>query len=142
MYQSSAMAIGVLISFMLMANGALQIAFGASLSLLILHAVGTMTLIVILIIKRAPVVISDRIPLYLFSSGAFGVLLVFFNNKTVASIGLTLTIALGVIGQLIVSSAIDHYGWFGLKKHPGNIRKIAGFMLILAGIAVMAWPRG
>ena len=142
MYQTSAMAIGVLISFMLMANGALQTTFGAMVALLIIHATGTAVMIAILLIKRASLNNLDAVPPYLYFSGAVGVGLVFLNNTTVASIGLTMTIAFGVVGQLIASSIIDHYGFFGLKRRPGNLKKIAGLALIVSGIATMAWPRG
>lgn len=142
MYQTSAMVIGVLISFMLMANGALQIAFGPTVSLVIIHATGTLAMIAFLLIKRASLKNLDTVPPYLYLAGALGVVLVFLNNKTVASIGLTMTIAFGVIGQLIVSSVIDHYGIFGLEKRPGNPKKIAGLALILSGVLIMAWPKG
>lgn len=142
MYQASAMAIGVLISFMLLANGALQTAFGATLALLIMHATGTAAMLAILLLKRAALKNLATVSPYLYFSGALGVVLVFLNNKTVAAIGLTMTIAFGVIGQLIVSSVIDHYGVFGLEKRPGNPKKIAGLALILAGVLTMAWPRG
>ena len=142
MNQASAMAIGVLISLMLMANGALQVAYGAGFSLLIIHLIGSLTLIGILFWRRASFRMREYISPGFYLAGALGVLLVFFNNLTVASIGLTLTIALGVVGQLIVSSLVDHYGWFGLARRPGNPKKLAGLALILAGIAVMTGSAG
>jgi transporter family-2 protein len=135
------MAIGVLISFMLLANGALQATYGPAVSLLIIHATGALVLLGILKLRRASFKMQERVPLYLFSAGALGVLLVFLNNLTVASLGLTLTIALGVVGQLCVSGVIDHYGLFGLSRRPVNPKKLAGLLLILAGIAVMAGGR-
>ena len=74
---------------MLMANGALQVAFGPATSMVILHATGTAVLIILLLAKRASFVRSEAVPAYLFLSGALGVLLVFLNNTTVAAIGLT-----------------------------------------------------
>ena len=142
MYQTGAMGIGVLISFMLLANGALQTAFGAATSLLILHATGTVAGLAILLIKRAPLSDGGSVPPYLFFAGALGVLLVFLNNITVASIGLTMTIAFGVLGQLIASGLIDHFGAFGLERRPGDPRKLAGLTFILSGVAIMAWPKG
>ena len=142
MYRTSAMAVGALISLMLMANGALQVAFGPATSMVILHATGTAVLIILLLAKRASFVRSEAVPAYLFLSGALGVLLVFLNNTTVAAIGLTQTIALGVIGQLVVSSLVDHYGLFGLEKRAWNPRKIAGLTLILSGVAVMTGTQG
>lgn len=137
MNQASAVAVGVLISLMLQANGELQTAFGAAWSLLIIHAVGTLALVFVLFVRRASFEMKEDVPLYLYSAGALGVLLVFFNNAAVSSIGLTLTIALGVVGQLVTSSVVDRYGLFGLARRRGNPRKIVGFVLILAGIAVM-----
>ena len=34
------------------------------------------------------------------------------------------------------------HGLFDLEKRRANPKKIAGFVLISAGIAVMAWPKG
>lgn len=142
MYPTSAMAIGSLVSLMLFANGSLQLAFGATLSIVILHAIGTVILIFFLFLKRASFKTTEKINPYLFSAGALGVVLVFINNTTVTSIGLTLTIAFGIVGQIIASSFVDYYGLFGLEKRRGNPKKIVGFVLISAGIAVMAWPKG
>ena len=69
MYQTGAMGIGVLISFMLLANGALQTAFGAATSLLILHATGTVAVLAILLIKRAPLSGGRDRPVALEPSG-------------------------------------------------------------------------
>lgn len=142
MNQASAMAIGVLISLMLLANGALQVAYGAGISLLIMHAIGTVALVAILTIRRASFRSQEIISPCFYSVGVLGVMLVFLNNQTVATIGLTLTIALGVVGQLTVSGLIDHYGWFGLDRRPGSPKKLAGLTLILAGIGVMTWGGG
>ena len=141
MYSTSALVIGSLISLMLFANGSLQLAFGATLSIVIIHAIGTVTLIFLLFFKRASFEKTGRINPLLYLAGALGVVLVFINNSTVASIGLTMTIALGVVGQIVASSLIDHYGWFDLQQRRTNPKKILGFVLISAGIAVMAWPK-
>ena len=135
------MAIGTLITLMLFANGSLQTAFGASRSLVIIHATGTLAVLVYLMARRASFKTMEKIKPYLYLSGVMGVLLVFFNITTVSSIGLTLTIALGLVGQIIASSVVDHYGLFALEKRRWNMKKLSGFALIAAGIAVMAWPK-
>ena len=141
MYQASAMAIGTLITLMLFANGSLQTAFGASRSLVIIHATGTLAVLIYLLMKRASFKTTEKIKPYLYLSGVMGVLLVFFNITTVTAIGLTLTIALGLVGQIIASSVVDHYGLFALEERRWNMKKLSGFALIAAGIAVMAWPK-
>lgn len=139
MNQASAIGIGVLISLMLMANGALQTSYGGAIALLVIHATGATALLLLLWVRRKSFKTRERVPLYLFSAGAIGVALVSINNTTVASIGLTLTIALGVVGQLILSALIDQYGLFGLARRPSDARKVLGYALIGTGIAVMAW---
>lgn len=142
MNQAGAIGIGVLISFMLLANGALQQSFGAVWSLLIIHGVGTLVLLAILLPRRSAFAGAGRVSPALWSVGALGVLLVFLNNQTVAAIGLSLTIALGVVGQLVVSSLVDHLGLFGIAQRRTDPRKLLGLAVILAGIAVMATGPG
>jgi len=141
MYPASAMAVGTFITLMLFVNGSLQMAFGASRSLVIIHATGTIAVLAFLLLKRASFKTRTEVKPYLYLAGVLGVLLVFFNITTVSSIGLTLSIALGLVGQIIASSIVDHYGLFALEKRRANIKKLAGFALISAGIAVMAWPK-
>lgn len=137
MNQAGAIGIGVLISLMLLVNSALQQAFGAVWSLLIIHAIGTVVLAAILLLGRRGFAGAGRVPPLLWSAGALGVVLVFLNNRTVGAIGLSLTIALGVVGQLIVSSIVDHFGLFGMTRRRADPRKLLGLAVMLAGIAVM-----
>ena len=142
MYSASALAIGTLITLMLFANGNLQTAFGTSRALVIIHATGALAVLAYLLLKRASFRPTEKVKPYLYLVGTMGVLLVFFNVTTVTAIGLTLTIALGLVGQIIASSVVDHYGLFGLDKRRWNMKKLSGLTLITAGIAVMAWPKG
>ncbi len=138
MNQACAIGIFVLISFMLLTNGALQQAFGAVWSLLIIHATGTVVLAVILLLRRTAFAGAGQVSPLLWSAGALGVLLVFLNNQTVGAIGLSLTIALGVVGQLVVSSIVDHFGLFGMTRRRADPRKLLGLTVMLTGVAVMA----
>ena len=142
MYQASALVIGTLITLMLFANGNLQTAFGTSRAMVIIHATGTLAVLAYLLAKRASFKPTEKVKPYLYLVGAMGVLLVFFNVTTVTAIGLTLSIALGLVGQIIASSVVDHYGLFALEKRRWNMKKLSGLTLITAGIAVMAWPKG
>jgi transporter family-2 protein len=42
-----------------------------------------------------------------------------------------------VTANLIASLAIDHFGWFGAPHHPINFGRIAGGVLLLAGVALI-----
>ena len=74
----------------------------------------------------------------MYSAGAIGVFTVLFNNITFSTLGVSLTIALGLFGQSMASIVIDHYGLLGMKVIKFNPNKLVGLVLIILGIIVMA----
>jgi transporter family-2 protein len=46
-------------------------------------------------------------------------------------------IAYILIAQLVTSAVVDQFGLFGMEKRPIDITKLAGLMVIAAGIAIM-----
>ncbi|WP_026629407.1 DMT family transporter [Dyadobacter alkalitolerans] len=63
--------------------------------------------------------------------GAFYVLTVIF---IVRNIGPANMICLVVAGQMIAAIAIDHYGLQGFAVHPITLPRIAGAILLVAGV--------
>ncbi|WMM24980.1 DMT family transporter [Tissierella sp. MB52-C2] len=137
MYRFYAIFIGVLITIMVTFNGTLDSYLGNYLSILVIHIVGLTAILGILIFKKIKPVFKKEVPLYLYSGGAIGVLLVLANNISFSALGASLTLALGVFGQLILSSAIDHYGLMGMDTYKFHKKKIVGFGIILVGIIIM-----
>ena len=134
MYNILALAIGALISVMVSLNSGLESYVGSTYSVVIIHAVG---LISILIVAAIKVVIKEAIPFYLFLGGIFGVMLTLVNVITIGSLGVALTTALAVFGQLVFSSLVDHFGLFGLTKYEFNPKKFIGFLIVFIGIVIM-----
>lgn len=67
--------------------------------------------------------------------GAFAVVMgLLFVNKIGAGpfAGLTIT------ANILMSLAIDHFGWFGIEQHSLNIGRIAGGALMAGGIVLIA----
>ncbi len=67
--------------------------------------------------------------------GAFAVVMgLLFVDKIGAGpfAGLTIT------ANILMSLAIDHFGWFGIARHGLNIWRIVGGVLMTAGIALIA----
>ncbi len=52
-------------------------------------------------------------------------------------LGVAMTFALVVTGQLVVSLVLDHYGWIGIPVREINLFKILGILLIIAGVVIM-----
>ncbi|MGO0060416.1 DMT family transporter [Brevibacillus fluminis] len=133
-----ASAIGVFIAVMLAFNAILAGRTGDTPSLLIIHAVGLITISLLLIIKRTRLTIGKGIPLYLYSAGAIGIFMVLFNNICFAHLGVALTASLGLLGRSVASGIIDHFGLFGMKRVAFTRSKLVGMGLVCAGIAAMA----
>jgi transporter family-2 protein len=67
--------------------------------------------------------------------GAFAVIAGLLFVDTVgagAFAGLTIT------ANILMSLAIDHFGWFGMDVHPLNGRRLPGALLMVSGIALVA----
>ncbi|MFD3158049.1 DMT family transporter [Haloimpatiens sp. FM7330] len=137
MYKLSAVLSGLLIAIMVTFNGVLAKQTGDYISLLIIHLVGLLMVSLILIIRKKKISLKGGIPMYLFSAGAIGVFMVFFNNTCFNALGVSLTLSLGLFGQLIASVIIDHFGLLGMDVHKFEKEKLIGFILVFIGIVVM-----
>lgn len=137
MYQIYAVFIGLLITIMVTFNGILDSYLSSYFSLLVIHTVGLVTLILILLLKKEKIKIRRNLPAYLFSGGAIGVVMVFLNNLCFAQLGASLTLALGVLGQLVLAAFIDHFGLLHMSTYKFQRKKLIGFGIILIGIVIM-----
>ena len=137
MYNILALVIGALISVMISFNSGLEGYVGSTYSVVIIHAVGLIAILIVAAIKKEKIVIKEAIPFYLFLGGIFGVMLTLVNIITIGGIGVALTTALAVFGQLVFSSLVDHFGLFGLTKYEFNTKKLVGFFIVLVGLVIM-----
>jgi transporter family-2 protein len=53
------------------------------------------------------------------------------------SLGVASTITLLVLGQLIASVLIDHFGAFGVAPRPVGWERLLGVVLVLAGVVLV-----
>lgn len=137
MYKLYAILIGVLITIMISFNSVLSAGVGNIYSLLIIHIVGLLAIGIILIYKKQKIRIDKSIPIYYYFVGFLGCIMVFFNTICFNEIGATLTLTLGIFGQLIASYTIDHFGLFGMTVYKFNKQKLISLFIIMSGIIVM-----
>lgn len=137
MYKASAVFIGILIAIMVTFNGVLSNYTDQYISILIIHIVGLIGVITILIFKKEKFKLPKNIPLYLFGGGFIGVFMVFLNNLCFNSLGASLTLSLGIFGQLVLACFIDHFGLFDLDIYKFKKKKVIGFVIILSGLVTM-----
>ena len=137
MYNILALLIGALISIMVSFNSGLEGYVGSTYSVVIIHVIGLIAILIVAAIKKEKIVIKEAIPFYLFLGGIFGVMLTLVNVITIGSIGVALTTALAVFGQLVFSSLVDHFGLFGLTKYEFNPKKLVGLLIVFVGLVIM-----
>lgn len=87
--------------------------------------------------KRIKIPLHDdqrqRIPLWVFSGGLFGIMIVGGIIVVIHSLGAVLTTLIFIFGQILMAITIDHFGLFGIKK-----RKITRQKLISIGLMSLA----
>lgn len=99
--------------------------------------VGTITLFILNIILKTEIPAAKelmRVPAYLFFGGVLGAIYVTSAVVLIPRIGVTSMLAASIAGQLIISSIIDHFGFFNIPVHPISFGRIAGIALLATGI--------
>lgn len=137
MYKLSAAFIGVLIAVMVFFNGALAGYTSSMFSVLTVHVVGLLAVGTIVLVRKEKLSIEGRLPVYMFCGGMIGVLLTYLNNACINALGVSLTLALGLLGQVGLSFVVDHYGLFGMKAYSFERRKLIGLLSVIIGVACM-----
>ncbi len=127
---------GVVISLMVTMNAGLSGVYGGTVATIIIHVVGLAISGAITLFKKERLP-RQKVPWYMFLGGMIGVFTTYANIYTVQTAGVSLTLALGLVGQCAFSLLIDGFGWFGAVRQQFYPRRVAGLVLIVAGAAAM-----
>jgi transporter family-2 protein len=73
------------------------------------------------------------LPFYMLGAGIFGLILYQTINITFPRLGGTIMVALIIIGQLTAGMVIDHFGWLGVARHPIDLSRVVGMLMLFAG---------
>lgn len=107
-------------------------------AVLVNFSVGLLVLIVLVLIimnKHLPEVkVLSNIPWYLFFGGVLGVIVVSSVVWLTPQIGITNYMAGAIIGQLIVSAFIDHFGIMNVPVQHISWERGLGILLLLSGM--------
>jgi bacterial/archaeal transporter family-2 protein len=107
--------------------------FGAVVILLLILAALSPALPTVLQLKS--------IPLFYYTGGAYGVVFVTTILMLAPRIGIANTIVATIVGQLIISVILDHFGVFGLARYPANGLRIAGCVGLLVSLYLIQFQR-
>ena len=100
-------------------------------------AVGTVTLVIYTFATRIPLPAVATIgshPWWVWIGGALGAFFVTATIILVPKLGATTMVTTVLAGQMVASLALDHFGWLGYPLHPISLGRIAGVVLVCAGV--------
>jgi transporter family-2 protein len=109
----------------------------ANSAALVSFLVGTLGLIALLVVMRAPMPARDTlaaVPLWAWFGGLMGAFYVAISTVVASQLGTTSLLALALLGQLATALVADHFGWMGLPEHPITLTRLAGVALLGAGV--------
>lgn len=101
---------------------------------------GLLLLLTIVMATRVPVPTTAALakaPWWAWTGGALGATLVVTSLFAAPRLGASLLIAALLTGQLLSSTLIDHYGWVGYPSKPISPMRIAGLVLLVAGVLLV-----
>lgn len=97
--------------------------------------IGTLFLsIIALFFGKGQINSISTVPKWQLFGGFLGAIFVTTIIITVPYLGVALTILSAIIGQIIISIIIDHFGFFGADKIPFNWNRLIGCVLMLTAL--------
>ena len=76
-------------------------------------------------------------PWWAYLGGLFGAVFVVATLVSSPRIGVTVTFVAAIAGQIILSSLIDRYGWFGVTPIALTWERVAALVLILIALLLL-----
>ncbi len=125
---------GILFSVMNLFNAQLGQLYGDPFAMVLIHAVGILCAVPLTIryIKG-----KRNAPLWMHIGGFLGIITVITSNVGIVNLGVTVTLSLALVGQMLLSMVIDQFGLFGFPKLKFKKERAISIALITLGAAVM-----
>lgn len=79
-----------------------------------------------------------RIPWWAWVGGLGGASILLTQLTIAERIGAAPFLGLTVTAGVVMSIAMDHYGWLGFDRNPAHVTRLVGGMLMVIGVALVA----
>lgn len=102
--------------------------------------VGTVGLLLYLIatgVSFYPLIHAKNAPTIAWLGGLLGAFFVTTTTFLVPRLGVALTFSLFILGQMMITLVIDHYGFMGVPAKSINLMRILGVTLIVLGVILV-----
>jgi transporter family-2 protein len=131
--------VGMLLAIQVAINGHFGVLLHAPVhAALISFATGTAILFLINLSQRNFKNISNtwqqRSPWWVWLGGILGATYIFMNAFLVPSLGTGTVVVLSLLGQILSSTFVDHFGLLGAKRNPIVRLQILGLIIMIIGV--------
>jgi bacterial/archaeal transporter family-2 protein len=108
------------------------------------YLAGTLASLVICLLSRYSLPATTSLAQtswWMWIGGCLGTLYVWSTIFATPRIGASLALALTISGQMIAALFLDHFGAIGLTKYAANPTRIAGVVLVVLGVSLVAYAK-
>ena len=105
--------------------------------------VGCVALVLLAVALRVPLpagAVLSRAPWWHWTGGVLGALFVAATVVLAPRLGAAALTAALVAGQMLSSIVLDHFGWIGYPVQPVTVARVAGVVLVVAGVLLIQRP--
>lgn len=137
MYSMLTLLTGFILAIMITLNGQLAQSTNLYFAIVVIHIVGVLFAYLLCKFKKIRLDIFKVKQKWLYLGGLIGVFTTIANNIAFGQISMTSIIALGLLGQLVISLFIDSFGLFHMEKRPLKKSNVVVLVFSLIGISMM-----
>jgi transporter family-2 protein len=132
---------GVGLTVQVALNSQLRVVVGhPAVATLLSFVVGTLVVGAYVLAARAPLPVGARLggaPWWVWLGGAIGAAYVLSTIVLAPRLGPGALLGAIVFGQMAAALVVEHFGWLGLPAHAVNVPRVAGALLIVAGVVLV-----
>lgn len=135
-----ALVSGVLMAVQGSLNTALSKVVGLWEATFVVHATGTLVLLIVLFllkIGRGDLGGLPQAPWYSYLGGLVGVFIIYLVAASIPAVGVANATTAIIVGQVLTAVIIDHFGGFGLERIPCGWNQVAGLALLAVGARLL-----
>ncbi|MDD4844106.1 MAG: DMT family transporter [Anaerotignum sp.] len=130
---------GIFQGFMVSLNGQLGNFYSLFGVCFFVHVIAAVLLFLYIKVKEKKPITFRGVPKYVYTVGFMGVALVSSSSWCILHIGATELLSLSVIGQMVCSAMVDHFGWFNAMKKPFHLKQLPSYLLVFAGVLIVVY---
>ncbi len=145
LYLLAALAGGAILPVQVALNTLLRRYLGEPMQVtFVSYLAGTLASLAICLAARYPLPASAALAQtswWMWIGGCLGTLYVWSTIFATPRLGAALALALTLAGQMIAALFLDHYGAIGLARYPASPTRIAGVVLVVLGVSLVAYVK-